>query len=322
MVTGACCEGYVVQLWSFFVMLFLFGWPLIKELNLLVLNLVCALVDTCYHLYLQVYDIYKTSWMSFPLNGIFVLILLMNGLLIGRKIARSNENRRSGRMSKILQVFAMLLAQFAFGIPITFVLVIVLIPLLDSVSETNRAVIAGSLPLVTAMPKVIVRLAAQRIDFLHPGDSHVLLWVCDSFSRHASRIDNLKLFILLSLAHGAIDLLERLTIVIRDYLWYFIYKKLKQCGVKTALNAARFRTPRSMRLVADVSIQMILGESTSLIAVVGCIQLYKFMYCDGSLQSALNQFFIRVSIALSIDFVFNSFSLWLQMSYLRTVPPN
>ena len=59
---------------------------------------------------------------------------------------------------------------------------------------------------------------------------------------------------------------------------------------------------------------MILGESTSLIAAVGFIQLYKFMYPDGSPESPFNQFFIRVSIALSIDFVFNSFSLWLQMS--------
>ena len=38
----------------------------------------------------------------------------------------------------------------------------------------------------------------------------------------------IKLFILLSFAHGAIDLLERFTVVIRDYVWYFIYKKLKR----------------------------------------------------------------------------------------------
>ena len=324
-VTGACCEAYVVQLCSFFVMVFLFGWPLIKELNLLVLNLLCALVDTCYRLYLQVYDIYKRSWMSFPLNGIFVLILLMNSLLIGRKIARSNENRRSGRMKKTLQpVVAMLLAQFAFGLPIYFLLVYVIIPLyVEAKAQTNRAVIAGCFPLAMAMPKVIVRLAAQRIDFLHPGDSHVLLVLLNSASAIVFRVmqaelTNLTLYILLSFAHGAIDLLERLTIVIRDYLWYFIYKKLKQCGVETTLNAARFRTPRSMRLVADVSIQMTLGESTSLIAAVGFIQLYKFMYPDGSShESPLTQFFIRVLIALSIDFVFNSFSLWLQMSYLN-----
>ena len=40
----------------------------------------------------------------------------------------------------------------------------------------------------------------------------------------------------------------------------------------------QFRSPRSMRFVADMNIQMILGESTSLIAAVGFIQLYNFMY--------------------------------------------
>ena len=130
---------------------------------------------------------------------------------------------------------------------------------------------------------------------------------------------SLPLFILLSFAHGAIDLLERLTIVIRDYLWYFIYMKLKQCDVETTLNAKRFRTPRSMRFIADMSIQMILGESTSLIAAVGFIQLYNFMHNDtySSNMYFVTQFFVRVSIALSIDFVFNSFSFWLQMSYLN-----
>ena len=84
----------------------------------------------------------------------------------------------------------MLVAQFALGIPITFGLVYVLIPLYGKASQTYRAIIAGTLPLVTAIPKVVVRLEAQRIDFLHPGDSHVLLNVLfralHRFSRYAS----------------------------------------------------------------------------------------------------------------------------------------
>ena len=75
-----------------------------------------------------------------------------------------------------------------------------------------------------------------------------------------------------------------------------------------------------MRFVTDMSIQMILGESMSLIAAVGFIQLYNFIYNRSDSSSALvvfvTLFFIRVSIAISIDFVFNSFSFWLQMSYL------
>ena len=324
MVTAATTEAYVVQLWTFLVMLVVFGWPLIKKLNLLVLNLLGAFLDTCYRLYLQIYGIYKRSWMSFPLNGLFVLLLLMNSLLIGREIAKNSMTEGRKRMKKTLKVSAMLVAQFAFAIPITFFLVYELIPLYGEATQTKRAFIAGALLLTTAAPKVIVRLAAQRIDFIHPGNSHVLLNVLYTASAIVFRVmqadlTSLPLFILLSFAHGAIDLLERLTIVIRDYLWYFIYKKLQWCNAETTLSADRFRSPRSMRFVADMSIQMILGESTALIAAVGFIQLYNFMYPDPSSNNVyfVKQFFIRVSIALNIDFVFNSFSLWLQMSYLN-----
>ena len=321
MVTADTTEAYLVQLWPFLVVLTMFGWRLIKELNLLFLNLLGAFLDTCYRLYLQVYGIYHKPWRSFPLNGLFVLLLLMNGLIIGKDIAKKSETERNKRIKKAIKVSAMLVAQFAFGIPIAYGIVYVLIPLYGEVSETYRAIIAGALPLVAAIPKVIVRLAAQRIDFLHPGDSHVLLNVLHSATTIVFRVmqvelTSLRLFILLSFAHGAVDLLERLTIVIRDYFWYFVYKKLKRDSSETRAN--QFRSPRSMRFVADMSIQMILCESTSLIAAVGFIQLYSFMYNRNDASSAsITQFFIRVSIAISIDFFFNSFSFWLQMSYLN-----
>ena len=322
MVTADTTEAYLVKLWSFLVVLTMFGWRLIKELNLLFLNLLGAFLGTCYRLYLQVYGIYHKPWRLFPLNGLFVLLLFMNSLIIGKDIAK-DITKRNKRIKKAIKVSAMLVAQFAFGIPITYCLVYVLIPLYGEVSETYRAIIAGALPLVTAIPKVIVRLAAQRIDFLHPGDSHVLLNVLHSttaivFRLMQAELTSLRLFILLSFAHGAIDLLERLTIVIRDYFWYFVYKKLKRDSSETILRANQFRSPRSMRFVADMSIQMILCESTSLITAVGFIQLYNFMYNRNDASStSITQFFIRVSIAISIDFFFNSFSFWLQMSYLN-----
>ena len=229
------------------------------------------------------YGVNVKSWVPYPLNCLFVLLLASNSLLIGREIAKNSE--RSKRIKKAIKVMAMLVAQFAFGIPITFGLVYVLIPLYGKASQTYRAIIAGALPPVTAIPKVIVRLSAQRIDFLHPGDLQVLLNVLYSasaivfrFMQAVADLCEIKLFTLLSFAHGAIDLLERLTVVIRDYVWYFIYKKFKRDERETILKANQFRSPRSMRFVADMSIQMILGESTSLIAAVGFIQLYNFMY--------------------------------------------
>ncbi|KAL9963957.1 hypothetical protein ACROYT_G027521 [Oculina patagonica] len=326
-VTAETAEAYVVQMWSFLLIITMFSWPLVKKLNLLILNLLGAFLDTCYRLYLQVFGIYEKSWMPFPLNALFLFIVVINSILVGREIARNSETERSRKLKKTFKVSAILAAQLAFGIPIAFGLVYGIIPLYGRQNETYRAVIAGALPLVTAIPKVIVRLAAQRIDFIHPGDAHVLLSVLYSASAIVFRVmqaelTSLKLFILLSFAHGAVDLLERLTIVVRDYLWYFIYKKIKRdTDAAAILSADKFRTPRSMRFIADMSIQMILGESTALIAAVGFIQLFSFMYNNSSPSFAdmhlISDFFIRVSIALSIDFVFNSFSFWLQMSYLN-----
>ena len=67
MVTADTTEAYLVQLWPFLVVLTMFGWRLIKELNLLFLNLLGSFLDTCYRLYLQVYGIYHKPWRSFPL---------------------------------------------------------------------------------------------------------------------------------------------------------------------------------------------------------------------------------------------------------------
>ena len=258
-VTVAIIETFVIQLWSLLLMLTMFESSLIKKLNLITLNLLGASFDTCYRLYCEMYDVYKKSWVPYPLNCLFVLLLAMNSLLIGKEIAKNSEERK--RIKKTIKVMGMLVAQFAFGIPITFGLVYVLIPLYGEAPETYRAIIARALPLVTAIPKVIVRLSAQRIDFLHPGASHVLLNVLFSASAIVFRVMqadlfDITLFTLLSFAHGTIDL------------------------------------PVSF-------------------------QIYKFIYNGQKALPAITDFFTRVSIAISMDFAFNTLSFWLQMSYLN-----
>ncbi|KAJ7392842.1 hypothetical protein OS493_010502 [Desmophyllum pertusum] len=257
-VTSESVEGFVVQMSSFFLIFSLFGWPLVKKLNLVSLNLLGVFIDMCYRLYLQIYGIYGKSWMTFPLNALFLIIVVMNSILVGREIANT---------------------QFVCAVLFAMGLVYGIIPLYGRLNETYRAVIATIVPLVAVIPKLIVRLAAQRIDFAHPGESHVLTSVLYSGAMIVFRVmqadlTSLNLFILLSFMHGSVDLLERLTIVMRDYLWYFIYKKLKRdTEAEAMLSADKFRTPRSMRLIADMSIQMILGESTALIAALGFTQI-------------------------------------------------
>ena len=83
------------------------------------------------------------------------------------------------------------------------------------------------------------------------------------------------------------DVLERLTVVIRDYVWYFIYKKLKRDRRELILISNQFRSPSSIRFMADMSIQMVLSESTSLITAVGFFRIHNFVYSGQKALSAI-----------------------------------
>ena len=117
-VTAETVEAYIIQMWSFLLIITMFGWPLVKRLNLLVLNLLGAFFDTCYRLYLQVFEIYEKSWMSFPLNALFLAMVLMNSVLVGREIAERTARDRRIELRRILKVSSILAAQLVFVIPI------------------------------------------------------------------------------------------------------------------------------------------------------------------------------------------------------------
>jgi len=50
-------ELFVVKMLPFLLIITMFGWRLVKKLNLLILNLLGAFLDTYYILYLQVYGL-------------------------------------------------------------------------------------------------------------------------------------------------------------------------------------------------------------------------------------------------------------------------
>ena len=101
-VTVSIIETFVIQLWSLLLMLKIFERSLIKKLNLVPLNLLGPSFDACYRLYCQMYGIYRKSWMSYPPNCLFsVLLLAMNSLLIGREIAKNSERNKRIKFSSV-----------------------------------------------------------------------------------------------------------------------------------------------------------------------------------------------------------------------------
>ena len=320
-VTGQSIEGFFIQLWHFCVMLCMFGFSTMKELNLLTINLLAAFTDASYRLFLQIFGIYKRPWMSYPLNALFVSMVISNSLIIAKRIIPA----RSYSKKTLCKVAGLLALQFIFGIPISFLLVYKIFTWYNEKTEIEKVFIAGVSPLFVTIPKVIARTAVPKLNLVHPGVLHLLVSSLYTGSALVFRVMqaeliSFSLFVALGVGHAVVDLVERVTVTMRDHIWEYMYKLLSGCGTSQTRNfrAGQARTPRSMRFVADVSIQLLI-EATALVSAVGFIQLYKFMYPD-NLRISENyfwdlvwEFLRRCFTGLAIDVVFNTISVWLQV---------
>ena len=320
-VVSQSVEGFIIQLWHISIMLCMFGYSVLKDLNLLTINLLAALVDVCYRLVLQTFGIYKHSWMSYPPNVLYSSVVFGNSLIIAKHVVQGE------RKKEVLKVTCLLAFQFLFGIPVAFILVHKIFPWYNGRSELEQVFIAGACPLIVSVPKVLARALLPKLDCVHPGVLHLLVGCLYSSAAIVFRVmqaefTKFELFVALGIGHAVIDLLERLTITMRDYIWQSIFKRLVRCNRTQAMtfSARHARTPRSMRFVADVSIQLLLTEPTTLVTAVGFIQVYTFMYPDipsPSVPELVWEFFKRCATGLAIDVIFNTLSVWLQVRELN-----
>ena len=110
-VTVSITETFVIQLWSLLLMLTMFESSLMKKLNLITLNLLGASFDACYRLYCQMYGVNVKSWMSYPPNCLFVLLLASthwqrNSKEQRRKQKNQENDQGNGLVFRFMQAVA------------------------------------------------------------------------------------------------------------------------------------------------------------------------------------------------------------------------
>lgn len=268
------------------------------------------------------YGIYKRPWMTYPLNVLSASLVIGNSVIIAKRIIPVQMYSKK----KLCKVAALLALQFLFGFPIAWLLAYKIFPWYTEKSELQKVFIAALSPLIVCIPKAIARTAVPKLNLVHPGVLHLLVSTLYTASAVVFRVmqaelTSFPLFVALGVGHAVIDLLERITVMMRDHIWEYMYKLMSRCDRSQTRNflAGQARTPRSMRFVADVSIQLLLTEPTALVSAVGFIQLYQFMYPDNLhapedyFTGLFWQFLWRCLTGLAIDVFFNTISVWLQV---------
>ena len=139
-------------------------------------------------------------------------------------------------------------AQYSLGAIAIYVVIYLLVPLFIDSSPSEQVIIAAVTALVGAIPKLVSRLAAQKLTGInHPGTSYVL--VISTYTSSTilacvmqANIESLDLYVLLCFGHGIVVLLERLSVVARDHFYNWFYKKvLKRENFHSYVG--KYRTP-------------------------------------------------------------------------------
>ena len=311
-VTAESIKCSFVQLWTFCCIILVFPFTLIKDLHLLAFNLLASFIDMTCRLYFQMYGNYHSPWMSLPLNTVFIIVVLVNNYLLAHHFCPRS-------LKKAIKLTLIFSSQFLLGIPVAYLFVYELFAFYGKLDKHMKVIFAGSLcPIVSAVPKIFCRLGAQKLNgVVHPGAAHVFVVVMYGSSAIVLRVLQAELksvgwFAIFGLAHAIIDLLERITVTMRDHIWEYLYRLIR----RQRSRPPKYRSPRSRRFIADVSIQIMMQESTALFTALGFIGVYRILYLSKTKPfydyRVIADFFGRAFVGLFIDLVFNTISLLIQ----------
>ena len=296
----------------FFVgMLFLFRPYQLKgvKTKLILVAFLLFCLDALYRVLLQSFGISHSRLSVFqkiPLNVMFLLSVCWQVYLL------TNHFRE---LSNRCHLFLKMTTPSCFTFALAIFIASFIYPMYNKQNEKGKLLIALFSPLIAIVFKVISRLCVQRLwNITHPGYSYVLLvplyfGSAVMFRVMQADLDNIKSIVILGIIHGAVEVIERSTMVLIDHICHVIWKR-------RSAPWGSFRTPRRERLMADIAIISMLYESTAIVSVNGFLYLYQFIYLqNSSLLTLLQEFAIHTSVQLVIEWFFNSVSLAIETRY-------
>ena len=293
-----------LYMWFSAGILFLFRPYQLKGVKrkLILVAFVFSCVDTVY----RVVGISHYKFSVIPLYVIFLISICCQIFLL------TNHFRN---LSSRATLFIKLTTPYCFTLFLAIFVKVCIYPMYNKQNERGKLLVALFSPLFGVIFKVILRLCAQRLKKIaHPGYSYILLvplyfGSAIMFRVMQAELENIKLIAVLGIIHGAVEVLERSTVVFVDHICHVILKrKLAPWG--------SLRTPRRERLMADIAILSMLCESTAIVSVNGVLYLYQFTYLQKiPFLKLLQEFVIHTAVALMIQWFFTGVSLAIETRF-------
>ena len=311
-IIGESYQAFFLYFWQPALLLMVFKWPLLKGVNLMTVTLAGASIDLAYRFFLAVYDLYYPPWTPYPLNFLYLAIVLISSISVSRNILKTNPFG-----ARFLAI--KLSVQFLAGAPVLYISGYILCPWIAHQEGFTKVAVLVLALVIAILPKVVSKQFAGRLNGVnHPGTSYVLVSTASTgfsivYRFIQAEFQSLLAFISISIGHGLIRLFfELITILKERYSAKIHNQNILYSESRGPSNAAYMRTSRSQRLAADMAIHEMISNEAAIVLSVGIIQIYGFVHLNLGIEKYEEMFVelvSRIVSALAIEFLFNILSV-------------
>ena len=297
----------LVQFWVFSCIAPLCGWSVIKKLGLIYICTLGALVDAINHLATYIFLNYSKNWKDYISNSIF----LVTSCSVCYRFAQ--HCKVAGNTRNNVFVFAMKVnLQFIIGLLVSIPFNMAFLDFYSSSNPFKKTILVCLLIIVFAIPRLIINhVVANLHETCTPGKEIMLavvyLTAITVVSRlMQARIDDFHYFIIISIVHGILNVVDKISLPLRRRIFSFLCCNCKRRGNH------QLRHENTSMFLANQTLISIITETTSVIfsSAVAYLIMYYYAREEGTNTryngySLAKNMVVRCSIAVGIELIFN-----------------
>ncbi|XP_046857173.1 uncharacterized protein LOC124450586 [Xenia sp. Carnegie-2017] len=325
-VYGDNFQTMVIFSWYPLTMILLFSWREFKTkyLSVAYIAVIFGLLVVIYDQILLEFQLYNTEmYYRYPRNVVFCVMIVCSASVMVYNI-RSSDNMIS---YSNVHIMAVILIEVILCVIISYIYKYGAIVIFNKVQEPRvKFFIAASPAVMTLVPALICMQMALRksSELVHPGRCFVLVYFIRGgaiflFRTMQSDFQSIWLFVGLSLSSSISGFFVKTTRQICFNFWKRTISKLHSLGYFLRVRALTWDTAHARRLQADLEIQDMLFEYSTIVLSQAYFTFYHLQSFEIQTWPLILEFLERIAIGLAIEFIFNCLSNHVQM-YHYNIP--
>jgi len=301
-------KAFVVFFWPLLTITPICSWSMIKESNLLFWCTIGCFVDAFQLFSLYVFDHYDEDWGARIEDGIFSVV----SLIVFYKCARYRQHLSSNNNRTLIITLTLAMQFIAISVlllPYNFLF----LKYYRGSTHVGKILLSCSLIPVFYIPKLIIgNLLTNLHGIYKPSEGIVFasgfLVISTMVTRLAQAgIENLTYFTIVSIFHGIVMILDKLSFPLRVKLFKLLCRKRGNHAHEVSLYTQHYTAHQSLISIMTETSSVIMSNAAA------CLLAYYYKRDESTGKRYSGWFLLvamikRSAIAVSIEWIFNSIS--------------